>query len=109
MKIWLLLGLIAMLTAAHLQQDGLWLAEARGAFRAEATAESLSLQADAASIHSATAWLESEWADTRAALKELRADMNAEAQRYGEALKRRICSFKGSDIERSDTASRASL
>jgi hypothetical protein len=90
MRALLVLGLMALLLAAHLQHDGLWLAEAKGAVRAEANADALSLHADTTAIHVTTAWVKSQWAETRAALKEFRADVDADAQRCGAALKRSI-------------------
>jgi hypothetical protein len=85
----LILGLMALLLVAA-KRDGLWLAEAQGAVRAEAHADALSLHADAAAIHATAALVKSQWAETRAALKEFRADADVEAQRWIAVLKRSI-------------------
>jgi hypothetical protein len=90
MRAFLILGPMALLLAVHLQHDGLWLAEAQAAVRAEANADALSFRADATAIHATKAWAKSQWSETRAALKEFRADVDADAERWGAALKRGI-------------------
>jgi hypothetical protein len=80
--------MVSLLFAAHLQHDGLWLAEAEVSVRAEANADALSLQADARAMRATRAWVKSQWAETRATLKEFCADLDADAQRCGAALKR---------------------
>jgi hypothetical protein len=104
MRVSLVISLMTLLVVSHMQHDGLWLTETQGAVRAEANADAISLQADAAAIRIATIWVRSQWADTRADLKEFRADVRADARRCGAALKRRISSLKRADSVRRASA-----
>jgi hypothetical protein len=92
MRALLTVALVTLLVIAHVEHDIVMVRDARAMFHEEAASEMISLREDTTALRLswaiAPAWMLSQWKETSASFKSLRADAKAEARRLQQAAER---------------------